>query len=187
MATSILKRGFKTDAERLAKEYREKLKIHPCGALCAFKLAEHLEVPIFSATEFVSDEKDIGLLKGLKGELSEWSALTMVTKSGNRIIIHNPYNSNVRQQSDLMHELAHIICNHQRIQQVYNFEIPFGMLEYDEVQEEEAKCLGATFQLAKPCLLWARKNGKTIEYISSYFNASEEMIRYRMNTTNIKF
>lgn len=182
---SILKRGFKSNAERLAKEYRNNLKIHPCGFLCAFKLAEYLNIPIFSAKDFISDPNELCLLSGENGIECEWSALTMTTKNNTQIIIHNPYHSIGRQQSDLMHELAHIICNHTRSKSDYNFEIPFGMRHFDELQEEEAKCLGSTLQLATPCLLWAKKKNMTNESIASHFKASIEMVIYRMNITGV--
>lgn len=181
----ILKRGFKAKAERLAKQYRELLNIHPCAPLCAFKLAEHLQITVCSATEFLKLPHEINLLTGTNGKDSEWSALTMITKTGNRIIIHNPFNAIARQQSDMMHELAHIICNHERSQKEYDFEIPFGMREFDEIQEEEAKCLGSTLQLATPCLLWANKRNMTTIEIATHFNASNDMVSYRMNLTGI--
>lgn len=184
-AKSILKRGFKADAERLAKQYRESMNIHPCAPLCAFKLAEHLKIPVFAATDFVSLPREIELLSSNNGSNSGWSALTMLTEAGNRIIIYNPFHSAARQQSDLMHELAHIIRNHEHSQKSYDFEIPFGMREFNELQEEEAKCLGATLQLAKPCLLWATKRKMANEKIAEYFNASMDMVIYRMNMTGI--
>lgn len=184
-AKSILKRGFKAKAERMAKQYRENLNIHPCDPLCALKLAKHLEIPVYDATEFLSLISDINILSGSNGKYCEWSALTMITKKGNRIIIQNPFHSLARQQSDLMHELAHIICKHERHQTEYNFEIPFGMIEFDEVQEEEAKCLGSALQLPTPCLLWAKKRSMTTEEIAEHYNASNDMVTYRMNMTGI--
>jgi Zn-dependent peptidase ImmA (M78 family) len=184
-AKSILKRGFKTKAEKLAIEYREKLNIHPCAPLCAFQLAEHLAIIIYSATEFVKSTNEINILSGVNGNDCEWSALTMNTKSGDKIIIHNPFHSVARQQSDLMHELAHIICKHERNQSKYDFEIPFGMRHFDEVQEEEAKCLGATLQITRAGLLWARKRNMTTEEIAAHFNASTDMVKYRMNTSGV--
>ncbi|HEU5365157.1 MAG TPA: ImmA/IrrE family metallo-endopeptidase, partial [Hanamia sp.] len=171
----------KAQAERLAKQYRENLNIHPCAPLCAFKLAEHLKVPVSQATKFLVLQNEINWLSND----CEWSALTMPNFEGTKIIIHNPFHSYARQQSDLMHELAHIICNHQRKETDNNFSVPFGMRYYDEEQEEEAKCLGATLQLATPCLLWARKRNMTIEAIGSHFNASKEMVKYRMNMIGI--
>lgn len=182
---SVLKRGFKANAEKLAKQYRGNLNIHPCAPLCAFKLAEHLQVPVFSATEFLKLSDEINLLSGTNGSDCGWSALTMLIKAGNRIIIHNPFHSVARQQSDMMHEVAHIICEHEHGQKDYDFDIPFGMREFNELQEEEAKCLGSTLQLATPCLLWANKRSMTTEAIAAHFNASTDMVTYRMNMTGI--
>ena len=185
-AKIILKRGFKTKAEEWAKHYRGCLKIHPCAPLCAFKLAEHLEIPIYGATEFPKLPSEINLLSGANGKDCKWSALTMPTNAGNRIIIYNSFHSLARQQSDLMHELAHIICKHERLKAKYDFEIPFGMRNIEEEeQEEEAKWLGSTLQLATPCLLWARKRNMATQEIAAYFNASFEMVIYRMNITGI--
>jgi len=186
LATKVtLKRGFKAKAERLAKEYREQLNIHPCDPLSAFKLADHLSIPYYKATDFLSSPEHINLLSGVNGNACEWSALTMTTQAGNRIIIHNHYHSEVRQQSDVMHELAHIICEHEHKAPTHNNDLPFGMRNYDAEQEEEAKCLGSTLQLAKPGLLWARKRNMSYGDISEYFNASVDMVKYRMNITGI--
>lgn len=186
MASKItLKRGFKANAERLAKEYREKLNIHPCGPLCAFKLAEHLLIKVYKATDFVTSPEHINLLAGSNGYECEWSALTMVTEAGNRIIIHNNYNSEARQQSDMMHELAHIICKHEHAEQEHTVPLPGGMRSYNPEQEEEAKCLGSTLQLATPGLLWARKKNMSYGEIAQHFNASVVMVKYRMNITGI--
>lgn len=182
---SILKRGFKANAEKLARQYRESLNIHPCHPLCAFKLAEHLQVPVFNATEFLTLPHEIELLSGANGVDFGWSALTMLTKAGNRIIIHNSFHSLSRQQSNMMHELAHIICNHEHSKQNYDFEIPFGMRDFNELQEEEAICLGSTLQLPTPSLLWANKRNMTTELIASHFNASTEMVTYRMNMSGV--
>ncbi len=181
----ILKRGFKAQAELLARQYREDMKIHPCAPLCAFKLAEYLQIPVYPATDLVTDENEVKLLSEDNGTICGWSALTMKTKAGNQIIIHNPFHSTARQQSNMMHELAHIICKHEHSQKTYDFEVPFGMREFDEIKEEEAKCLGSTLQLAKPCLLWANKRSMTNEAIAAYFNASVEMVVYRKNITGI--
>ena len=182
---SILKRGFKAQAERLAKEYREQLNIHPCGPLCAFKLANHLKVPIYDVKEIVTQTNDLKIFSGGNGGDCEWSALTMTTEIGNTIIIHNAFHSPARQQSNVMHEIAHILCKNELIEPETDFTIPMGMRFFDEVQEEEAKCLGATLQLASPCLLWAKKRNMTNEEIAAYFNASLEMVNYRINITGI--
>jgi len=182
---SNLKRGFKTKAEKIAKKYREELNIHPCAPLDAFKLASHLSVPIYNFGDFEEDKSKLNRVLNSENGRSHLSALTMTTAAGNRIIIHNTFHSAPRQQSNIMHELAHIICEHKLANKDYGFDIPIGMREFNAEQEDEAICLGATLQLATPCLLWAKKRGMDKEQIASYFNASTEMVIYRLNLTGI--
>lgn len=185
LAPIKLRRGFKAEAERLSIKLREDMGVHPCAKLCAFKLLEHLKLKLIKATDLISDEKSLSLLQGINGYKNEWSALTMINREGEKIILYNPFNSEARQQSDLMHEIAHILCKHELSKESYDFEIPFGMREYNPVQEEEAKCLGAILQLSMPSLLLARKRNLTHEQISKEYSASIEMVRYRMWTTGI--
>lgn len=185
LATIKLRRGFKAEAERLSIKLREDMGIHPCAKLCAFKLVDHLNLKLIKATDLLSDEKSLSLLQGINGYKNEWSALTMTNKEGVRIIIYNPFNTEVRQQSDVMHEIAHILCKHDLSNDSYDFQVPFGMREYNPIQEEEAKFLGAALQLSTPSLLWSRKRNLTQEQISKHYNASIEMVRYRMSTTGI--
>lgn len=186
-AKSKLKRGFKSKSEKLALEFREKLGVHPCSPLCAFQLAEHIGIKVYPATEFFSNSSaEVGLLSGNNGKVCEWSALTMTTEVCNRIIIHNPFNSTARQQSDIMHELSHIICEHEGRQIDIGITIPIGMREFNEEQEEEAKCLGSILQIARPGLFWAKKRDMNVEDIASHFNASVDMVKYRLNTSGIE-
>lgn len=182
---SLLKRGFKTEAERIALRLRAELNIHACAPLDAFKLARHLNVAVYKSFEFIQNIESITELSGNNGQDCGWSALTMITKAGNQIIIHNEYNTPQRQQSDLMHELAHIICRHKHEEREYSFSLPFGMHEYNEIHEEEAKWLGATLQLPKPCLYWGKKHKSDFQSIADYYNCSLEMVTYRMNITKI--
>ena len=182
---TILKRGFKSKAEKLAIDYREKLGIQVWSPMCAFKLAKYLNVAVYNAIDILPNSNELQMLCGEIGKVSEWSALTMVTEKQNKIIIHNPYHTSARQQSNVMHELAHIICEHKRSYDDYNFNIPFGMRIFDKEQEEEANCLGSTLQIAKPGLFWAKKRNLTYEQIALHFNASVEMVKYRMSISGV--
>lgn len=68
---------------------REELKIRPCASLCAFKLAEHLEFPIYPATKYFVLEKEIEWLSND----CEGNALTMSNIEGTKIVLHNPFHS----------------------------------------------------------------------------------------------
>jgi Zn-dependent peptidase ImmA (M78 family) len=176
-----LAHGFKAKAERLATEFRNKLSLHPCAPMCAFKLAICLEIPVYSAIECLTLKDDIERLS----HDCEWSALTMNTNSGATIIIHNPFHSPARQQSNLMHEIAHIICEHKHPMRDYEVAVPVGMRSFNLIQEEEARYLGSALQLPRPALLWAKKRNMTTSEIADYFNASQEMVTYRMNSSGV--
>ena len=180
----ILRHGFKSDCEKQAEKLREELETELNEPLCAFNVAKHLNIPVYKATEFLQTESDLEVLTGTNKKPCEWHALTMVTENGNRIIIHNPFSSNARQQSDMMHEIAHVILKHEH----KRGDLPIyllGLWSYDKVQEEEAKCLGATLQLPRKSLLWARENDMTNEEMATHFNASIDMVRYRLNSTGV--
>lgn len=186
MATKTsLKRGFKAKAEKIATEYREKLGIHPCAPLCAFKLADSLNIIVYDATKFLSGIEDVNKLSGLAGNDCGWSALTMLNKEGKRLIIHNPFHTPARQQSNIMHEIAHILCEHNKKPLPEGINLPFGMRDFDKEQEDEAIYLGATLQLSRPCLLWAKKRNMSNSEIANHFNASIEMVNFRIASTGV--
>jgi len=181
---SILKRGFKTHAEKQAIEYRTKLSLKQHDPLDAFALSNYLQIPIYSATNLLTSQVDSTLLMGSGENDCGWSALTMITKAGNKIIIHNPFHSSARQQSNIMHELSHIICKHEHAAK-YDFELPLGMRHFNELHEEEAKCLGAALQITRPGLLWALNRNMSQLDIANHYNASLEMVSYRLNTSGV--
>lgn len=186
MATkTTLIRGFKANAERIALDYRHKLGVHACAPLCAFKLANYLGISVYNATDFITDSTELQKLEGKVCEEYGWSALTMLTKAGNRIIIHNNFHTPARQQSNIMHELAHIICGHEVKARPEEIVLPLGMRDFDKNNEDEAIYLGATMQLSRPCLLWAKKTKMTNAQIASHFNASMEMVNFRISSTGV--
>lgn len=185
-AKSLLPRGFKANAERTALEFREKLELKKHDPLCGFKLAEHLAIPIHTPDQIFPPETNLHDLVGTKSKDQGWSALTMVTGSGNKIIIHNHLHAPTRQQSNLMHELAHVICEHKHPETLRNINLPFFMRDYDKQQEEEANYLGSALQITREGLLWALKKRMEIAEIAEHYNASPSMVTLRINSTGVK-
>ena len=176
------KYGFKAHAERLSEKYRAELRISKFDPLDAFNLAAHLQIPIKTVDEFsesISDEQLLTLR-----DTSKFSAMWMPDGNGEKIILHNGYHSSKRQQSNLMHEIAHIILNHQISEEIARLCFLYGLPYYNIEQEQEAKFLGGALQITRPGLLWAVKR-KNEEEISDYYNASLDMVRYRLNITGV--
>jgi Zn-dependent peptidase ImmA (M78 family) len=177
------KRGFKAESERKAELFRSVLSIEAHEPLPAALLAEHLGLKIFTAKEIFG--QNCTSLRILSNS-NEWSALTLPCKSGENIIIHNEYHSRLRQESNLMHELAHNICGHESPSHSRIDGLGLLMRIYKEEQEKEAEWLGGCLQLPRKALSWAILKRKMNENdISDYYTASIEMVRFRINTTGV--
>lgn len=178
------RRGFKTWAERQGLEYRAALGLRIIDHLPATALATHLKIPVFSPEDLSGlQAKHLKHLLG-KGK-SQWSALTVPLPEGH-IVIYNPTHSISRQESDLMHELSHILCGHPapQLQNIPGF--PLGLREYDIEKEKEAEWLGGCLQLPRNSLSWALRRGMDHEAISDHFKSSIDMVRFRINMTGLK-
>lgn len=183
MGNVKLKYGFKAEAERIGLRFREELNLKPHDHLCAFVLANHLRVDVIGHHETnisTAQAKEIGKSN------SGWSAFTLKNSQGIDVIVHNSFQSEARQQSNMMHELSHIICKHKLPPPtlIANLALPFR--NYDPEIEEEAKWLGGCLQIPKEGLIWAVKKNMTREEVAEHFKASEQMVGYRFNMSGVK-
>ncbi|MBD2703413.1 ImmA/IrrE family metallo-endopeptidase [Spirosoma sp. BT702] len=174
---NLLPRGFTTKAEKIAEAFRIDLKIHPCGHLCAFKLASHLGVSVCEATDYGIDTRLVERLIG-------WSGLYLVNDFGEKIVIHNTSHPLGRQHSTIMHELAHLVCEHPLPTEVILPELPF-LRRYDPQHEQEAEYLGSTLQMTRKGLVWAMRRKMSITQIADYYKASEDMVDYRLHISGV--
>lgn len=179
------RRGFKKWADETATRLRNELGLRDYSPLCAFKLCEHLNVPIWVPSEV--EGLSLDFQKTLLGENSStWSAATIPLKNGKYLIVHNPIHSPARQQSNLMHEVAHIMCHHEVPEEAKILGLSGFLRNHNPQDEEEAIWLGACLQLPRPSLLWALKKGMTQTQIADHYSASPEMVRFRINVTGVK-
>jgi len=169
----LLKWGFKAEANRKSISIRQDMGLNPHDKLCGFELAAKLDVSVFNLNDFgYSDSKS--------SRYSDWSALTVENEIGNRIIIHNQTHSSKRQQSNIMHELAHIVLGHKREEKHEDIILPL-LRDFNPIQEAEANCLGGCLQLPKESLLWSLKKGMSHADIADHFEASIQMVTKRIN------
>jgi len=178
-----MQRGFKTWAEHQAIEQRRCLGLGEEVPLPATQLATYLGITIASPEHIPGMTRE-HLECLLQGDRSSWSAITVSVNTAT-IIIHNTGHARTRQESNLMHEMAHIICKHAPSELIRVGGLPFLLRDYNADQEEEASWLGGCLQLPRPALWWAIKRRMTVAEMAEYFQASEELIRYRRQMTGI--
>lgn len=181
---SLLKRGFKAEAERKAEKYRDEIGVSKFSPLDAFALAKHLEIPIFTVNEAFEGNLDSPYVSKLN-DTSLFSAVWMPNEDGDKIIIHNNNHSIKRQQSNIMHELAHIICEHEIPEEAAKLCLLLNLHYFNKEHEEEAKYLGSCLQITRSGLQWALKQDYSHEKISDYYTASIDMVKFRLNTSGV--
>jgi hypothetical protein len=178
-----MKRGFKSWAEAKSLELRRLCNVPTLSPLPARTLAQKLGIDVVAPDQISGIPVDVITL--LTGRFAEnWSAVC-VPVNGSFVIVYNPTHSAARQESDIMHELAHIICRHIARRSDVVGELPFLMRSYDVAQEDEAAWLGACMQIPRAALLALIRRGFSNEALAALFGASEDMVVFRRNMTGI--
>jgi IrrE N-terminal-like domain len=176
-----VKRGFKAEAERLASRLRREMGIASDTRLDVDKLARHLGIILQSADQLVP-LAELERLDQLQPRC--FSAATFHLPDGSIVAVTNPLNdSTARRDSDLAHELAHIILKHTPAQVDRLGDLTF--FDCDPEQEEEANWLAGCLLLPRPLLLRAARQGLTPEQVAEINAVSVEMARFRLNTSGV--
>lgn len=177
--------GFKKWSDDKAISLRQEMNLFASQPLCAFKLCDYLKIPIFTPNDIPNISEKI-LTELLETGKRNWSAASIPINEDDSIIVHNPTHSDARQQSNIMHELAHIICDHKVGKDKIVNGLSGFLRNYDEIQENEAEWFGACLQLPRPALLYSLKNNLSEDDIALKYSASIEMVRFRINTSGVK-
>src|SRR5437016_4321513 len=103
-----MRRGFKAEAERLAEKVRTDMGKRPIDRLDALELARHVGAGVRRADELTRLEK-LQTLEELQP--GAFSACTF-TVDDRHVIVYSPLAPAGRTQSDIAHEVAHIVLAH---------------------------------------------------------------------------
>lgn len=173
-----LRRGFKSEANWLARNVRDELGIAPHLPLCPWRLAGLLGFPVIALSEFAESNPDAVLyLRSSKGQ-RDFSAVTLFD-GNSRMIIHNDGHQLKRQAANIAHELAHGLLLHPP-------KPPFddqGSRHYDPEIEEEANWLGPALLVSEEAANHVARMSLTLAKASDVYAVSEDLMRMRLNVT----
>lgn len=175
-----LRRGFKSEAERIAKSVRADLGLGAADPVTPEALAGLLGVEVRSGDELVPRSRFVALNKL---QPDAFSACTFRPSNDRIVIVFNPLSKAPRRTSDLAHEFAHILLDHELSQIETLGDVTF--LSCDPIQEEEAGWLSGCLILPRPLLLAEVRRGATASDIAKRYGVSERMARYRLNVTGV--
>jgi len=172
-----LRRGFKSEANQFAREFRQELGITLHGPLCPWRLAQHLHVPVLKLSEIVKKNARAAYFLTQDG-CREFSGATINIRNRRGIVVNDGH-SRKRQAADLSHELSHCILHHRPVEPTARI----GIRSYDPLQEEEANWLGPALLVSEEAALWIVRQGLSRPDASDHFSVSEELIQMRLNLT----
>lgn len=162
--------------EEVATNQRSQLSYKAFERLPAIVLAQYFQAKVFTPETVPNAEPE--QVKILCNS-DNWSA-GIISKNP-LLIVHNSRHAPTRQESNLMHELAHVILKHKMV----GYDLKTGLPLRRQQDEDEAVFLGGCLQIPKRGLLWAFQKKMTIAQIVLHFNASEEMVKFRINVSGI--
>jgi hypothetical protein len=168
--------AFRQRCESIATEQRSLLGLRAFDPLPAATLAAHLHAVLFTPQQLPSlTPEQVSLLLASHS----WSAAIVCQDP--LWIVYHPLHASPRRESDLMHELAHVLLKHP----LAGFNPTTGLPQQRQQDEDEATYLGGCLQIPRRGLLWAIGCKKTLAEICAHFGASEKMVRFRGNVTGI--
>lgn len=174
-----MRRGFKAEAERLAEKVRGDMGKRPADPLDAVELARHAGADVRRADELTSLEK-LQTLEELQP--GAFSACTF-TVGAQHVIVYSPLASAGRTQSDITHEVAHIVLAHSMKSVQTLGGVSFFTCDADE--EQEANWLAGCLLLPRQLVYLAAKRGLDSAEIADAYKVSEPMASFRLRTTGV--
>jgi len=175
-----LRRGFKSEAERVAEQVRHDLGLEPLDRLDCFALADVWGIPVVSLGELREDGASEASIRRLTSPDSGFSATTIVV-GPRRLIVYNPRHEAGRKASSLAHELAHVILEHEAAPAIG----VGGCRHWDGEQEAEADWLGSALLVPRNSARAWMLESEDIEAGARNFGVSLELFRWRINHTGV--
>ncbi len=174
-----MKRGFKAEAERISTQIRKDMGFDDLTRVDAEQIAKHLDVEVRSASSLI----DIAKLEAIdRAQPGAFSACTFEI-GDRRIIVWNPLSPASRVQSDIAHEVAHLLLKHD-VKQVQRIgEFSFFACEPEE--EQEATWLAGCLLLPRALLAKAAFRHMSADAIANAHGVSLQMANFRLRTTGV--
>lgn len=182
----MFERGYKTWCEKYAAACRKAANLAAHDPLDMRVVAEQLKVRVWTPNDVpgLSHQAVEILLRNDGVTPSCWSALTLIVGSKTLIILNSSH-SPARQQSDLAHELAHMIRGHTAEEVSVSEDGLMLLKSYEKQFEEEADWLAGCLLLPRDALVHIKRSGISEQVALAAYGVSQRMLSYRMARTAV--
>ena len=175
-----LRRGFKSEAERIAGRMQADLGLSAAEQIDPELIADLLGIEVKAGDELLPRER-FQELEEIQPDA--FSACTLRPSPDRVVVVYNPLSFKTRQKSDIAHELAHVLLNHDMSLVQRLGDVTF--LSCDPVQEEEATWLSGCLLLPRALLLAEVRRSADARDIANKHGVSERMAQYRLGVTGV--
>lgn len=176
---SEFRRGFKKKCEEIVSEARDELGLARYAPFDPFAYAELLNIPCVPVSELARDGCTEQALAHVAGAgRRDFSAVT-ICKGTHRLIVYNDNNDPERQKSDVAHELAHLLLEHEA-GPLFGLG---GCRNVDDLREKEATWLGGALLVPEHVALFVARRRLNVEEAARRYSVSGEIMRWRLNIT----
>lgn len=174
------RRGFVKESEEYALEFREELNLSKNDPLCPRALAKLLAIPVTALSQHpaINDQIKNHFLTVAPDVFSA----TTIPNGTSREILHNDGHHPKRQNSNIAHEIAHVLLGHPPKPPM----MENGCRNFDKVLEREAHDLGFTLLIPKYAALYAIENFFNLSLAGDYYGVSEKLLEYRIRKTDVR-
>jgi uncharacterized protein DUF955 len=179
----VFTRGFKSWCENVAIQQRRALSLLPTDPLDPRKLAQQLKVHVRRVEDIPGLDPQYRRIL-LYEDADSWSAVT-ISEASKRIIVLNSSHAQTRLASDLMHELAHILIDHEPARIDLTQDGSLMLSTYSSQQEEEANWLAGSLLLPRDAVFLIRRRGVDLELAAKKYGTSMDMLQFRINVTGV--
>lgn len=176
-------RGFKTWCENVSLQHRKEMNLQAFDPIDAWALAKKLDVIVLKVQEVPGIGREtLDVL--IKEDPGSWSAVTLCY-AGINLIVLNPMSLKGRMNSDLAHELAHLLICHEPARIDVTPDQMLMLQNFDRRQEAEADWLAGCLLLPRAALMHIRKRGMDKTDAMRIYGVSSPMFDYRTNITGV--
>lgn len=175
-----MRRGFKTEAEKISLEVRAELGLTPHDRLHPEALADHLAIPVRPVTDLRHHGAAPAAMQCVLSDAMRFSAVT-VFRGTRCCIFYNPHHPTGRRANSVAHELSHVILEHTPAPAV----TADRLRNWNTDHEDEADWLaGAMLVPREGALRWMAYGG-TPTAGADHFGVSSQLFNWRVHHTGV--
>ena len=172
-----MRRGFKTEANDIAREVRAELSLSRTSPLDVWRLAEHLDIPVIPLSSFHETAQNAARL--FLDEAEEMFSGVTVFRGPSRSVVFNDAHVVGRQANDIAHELSHGLLLHTPTAAIDGR----GCRVWDSDAEAEANWLSGALLVPEEAAIQIVRLGWSMAEAAAKYGVTPKMIRYRINVT----